>query len=103
LAFERLPIPKVYHPFISGPDNQTVRELMDRTGVKIVVPPHSVDKDEIVVSGEKEGVLEAKRFMLAVFEDKVPPLLMICIKFAYLPTAIVTSEIELLQPSSTSA
>ena len=72
--------------------------------MKIVVPPHSVDKDEIVVSGEKEGVLEAKRFMLAVFEDKVPPLLMmICIKFAYLPTAIVTSEIELLQPSSTSA
>ena len=45
---------------------------MERTGVKIVVPPHSVDQDEIVVSGEKEGVLEAKRFILAVFEEKVP-------------------------------
>jgi len=44
---------------------------MDRTGVKIVVPPHSVDKDEIVVSGEKEGVLEAKRFILAIYEEKV--------------------------------
>jgi len=44
---------------------------MERTGVKIIVPPHSVDKDEIVVSGEKDGVLEAKRYMLAVFEEKV--------------------------------
>jgi len=71
LAFERLPIAKVYHPFISGPDSQTVRDLMDRTGVKIIVPPHSVDKDEIVVSGEKEGVLDAKRFILAIYEEKV--------------------------------
>jgi len=71
LAFERLPIAKVYHPFICGPDSQTVRELMERTGVKIIVPPHSVDKDEIVVSGEKEGVSEAKRFILAIYEEKV--------------------------------
>ena len=61
----------MYHPFICGPDNQTVRELMERTGVKIIVPPHSVDKDEIVVSGEKDGVLEAKRYMLTIFEEKV--------------------------------
>lgn len=67
----------MYHPFICGPDNQTLREVMERTGVKIVVPPHSVDKDEIVVSGEKEGVLEAKRFILAVFEEKVKKLLLI--------------------------
>jgi len=39
--------------------------------VKIVVPPHSVDKDEIVVSGEKEGVLEAKRFIMTIYEEKV--------------------------------
>ena len=71
MAFERVPVPKVYHPFISGPDSQTVRELMERTGVKIMVPPHSVDKDEIVVSGEKDGVLEAKKFILAVFDEKV--------------------------------
>jgi len=71
LAFERLPIAKVYHPFICGPESQTVRELMERTGVKIIVPPHSVDKDEIVVSGEKEGVSEAKRFILTIYEEKV--------------------------------
>ena len=46
---------------------------MERTGVKIIVPPHSVDKDEIVVSGEKDGVLEAKRYMLAIFDEKVTP------------------------------
>ena len=44
---------------------------MERTGVKIVVPPHSVDKDEIVVSGEKEGVLEAKRFIMTIHDEKV--------------------------------
>ena len=44
---------------------------MERTGVKIVVPPHSEDKDEVVVSGDKKGVLEAKIFILAIFEEKV--------------------------------
>jgi len=48
-----------------------IRELTERTGVKIVVPPHSLDRDEIVVSGEKDGVLEAKRIIMAVFEEKV--------------------------------
>ena len=64
-------MPKVYHPFICGPDNSMIRELTERTGVKIAVPPHSLDRDEIVVSGEKDGVLEAKRIIMAVFEEKV--------------------------------
>lgn len=70
LAVERLPIPYVYHVFICGPDNQTLRDLMDQTGARISVPPHSVAKNEIVVSGEKEGVMKAKQVILAIYDEK---------------------------------
>ena len=70
LAFERLPIQKVYHPFICGPDNQKTKALMEETGSRISVPPPSVDKDEIVVSGEREGVRQAIEQIMAVYEEK---------------------------------
>ena len=44
---------------------------MDQTGARISVPPLSVDKDEIVVSGEKEGVHQAIERIMAVYEEKV--------------------------------
>lgn len=70
LAFERIPIPKIYHPFICGPDNQTLKDLTEPTGARIIVPPHAVLKDEIVISGEKEGVLRAKQAILHIYEEK---------------------------------
>lgn len=71
LAFERIPIPKIYHPFICGPDNQTLKDLTEPTGARIIIPPHAVLKDEIVISGEKEGVLRAKQAILHIYEEKV--------------------------------
>lgn len=71
LAFEKLPIQKVYHPFICGPNNSTIKQLIDETGVKINVPPLSVMSDEIVVSGEKEGVMKCKETIMAIYEEKV--------------------------------
>lgn len=70
LAFERVPVPKIYHPFICGPDNQTMKELMEMTGARIIVPPHAVLKDEIVISGEREGVLKAKQTILHIYDEK---------------------------------
>ncbi|XP_013393954.1 vigilin [Lingula anatina] len=70
LAFERLPIAKIYHPFICGPNNALMKELQDKTGARIHVPPPSVMKDEIVVSGEKEGVHEAKATIMKIYEEK---------------------------------
>ncbi|XP_053378526.1 vigilin-like [Mercenaria mercenaria] len=70
LAYERLPVQKVYHPFVCGPSNSTVRQLMDETGAKINVPPPSVLSDEIVVSGEKEGVMKCKATIMAIYEEK---------------------------------
>lgn len=71
LAFERIPIPKIYHPFICGPDNQTLKDLSEPTGARISIPPHALLKDEIVISGEKEGVLRAKQAILHIYEEKV--------------------------------
>lgn len=70
LANERLPVQKVYHPFVCGPNNSTVRQLMEETGAKINVPPPSVMSDEIVVSGEKEGVMKCKATIMAIYEEK---------------------------------
>lgn len=70
LAFERLPILKIYHPFICGPDNQQVKALAQQTGARISVPPPSVLKDEICVAGEKEGVYQAKQTILQIYEEK---------------------------------
>ena len=68
LAFERLPIPKAFHPFVCGPNKENIIKWQEETNAKISVPPH---KDEIVVSGEKEGVLKCKAAMMAIYEVKV--------------------------------
>lgn len=44
---------------------------MERTGAKIHVPPMQAEKDEIVVSGEKEGVMAAVAHIMKVYEEKV--------------------------------
>lgn len=72
LASERIPVPKIYHPFICGPDNQYIHELMQKFhDIKINVPPFSVMKDEISVSGEKEGVQKVAQHIRKVYEEKV--------------------------------
>jgi len=68
-AYERLEIPKIYHPFITGAHNEKIRAFTDGTGVKINIPPLSVQKDEISIAGEKDGVIKAKQAILAIFEE----------------------------------
>ncbi|KAK3594419.1 hypothetical protein CHS0354_037444 [Potamilus streckersoni] len=70
LAFERLPIEKIYHPFVCGPNNTIIKQLMDETGAKINVPPLSVQKDEIAVSGEKDGVNRCKATIMSIYNEK---------------------------------
>merc|ERR1712228_616818 len=57
-AYEVLPVLKIYHPFINGPNGEYVKQmLMDYPDVRINIPPLSVMKDEISVAGEKNGVM----------------------------------------------
>lgn len=70
MAFERLSIPKIYHPFITGPFNNNVVQLSAETGARINVPPPSIQKDEITIAGEKEAVAKAKECILKIYEEK---------------------------------
>lgn len=70
LAFERVNIPKIYHPFICGANNTTAKDIANRTGARINIPPPSVDKDELTVAGEKEGVQAAVKMITDIYKDK---------------------------------
>jgi hypothetical protein len=64
-------VPKMFHPFICGPKNENVDRLVRETGAKVNVPPPSVMKDEIVISGDKEGVAKCKDEIMKIYLDKV--------------------------------
>lgn len=68
---ERLTLEKVFHPFIAGAHNRLVQELSQETGARISIPPPSLPKDEIVITGEKEAVALALNRIRAFYEDKV--------------------------------
>lgn len=70
---ERLSLEKVFHPFIAGAHNRLVQELSQETGARISIPPPSLPKDEIVITGEKEAVALALNRIRAIYEDKVCP------------------------------
>jgi len=55
-ASEKVNIPKKYHAFICGPHNDRVKQLENDYNVRVNIPPPSVMKDDIHISGEKEGV-----------------------------------------------
>uniref|UniRef100_A0A672JFH9 Vigilin n=1 Tax=Salarias fasciatus TaxID=181472 RepID=A0A672JFH9_SALFA len=69
-AVERVNIDKVYHPFITGAYNKVVGEMSQDTGARINVPPPSVNKTEIVITGEKEQVALAVAMIKKIYEDK---------------------------------
>uniref|UniRef100_A0A023FAG6 Putative vigilin n=2 Tax=Triatoma infestans TaxID=30076 RepID=A0A023FAG6_TRIIF len=68
-AFERITIPKVYHPFICGAYNENVNNLMAETGTRINIPPSSSQVDVITIAGEKEGVASAKERIMKMYQS----------------------------------
>lgn len=70
-GFERLEIPRIFHPFIQGANQETVKKIAADTATKINIPPTSVQKDEITISGDKEGVALAKEKILKIYKEKV--------------------------------
>ncbi|XP_063043229.1 vigilin isoform X2 [Engraulis encrasicolus] len=69
-AVERLSLEKAFHPFIAGAHNRLVAELSQETGARISIPPPSLPKDEIVITGEKEAVALAVARIRAIYDDK---------------------------------
>lgn len=68
-GFERISVPKMFHPFVCGPFNETLNQMMTQTGTRINVPPPSVQKDEITITGEKNGVDEVVRRIASVHRE----------------------------------
>lgn len=68
---ERINVPKIYHPFIQGPFGERAAALSAETGARIHIPPTSTQSDEIVVAGEKTGVLAAKAQIEQIYEEMV--------------------------------
>uniref|UniRef100_A0AAZ3PY92 Vigilin n=1 Tax=Oncorhynchus tshawytscha TaxID=74940 RepID=A0AAZ3PY92_ONCTS len=69
-AVERLSLEKVFHPFIAGAYNRLVQELCQETGARVSIPPPSLHKDEIVITGEKEAVALAISRIRAIYDEK---------------------------------
>ncbi|XP_023174967.2 vigilin isoform X2 [Drosophila hydei] len=66
---DRTTVPKIYHPFIVGPYNENLNKLQEETGAKINVPPQQVQKEEIIISGEKDAVAAAKAKVEAIYKE----------------------------------
>jgi len=67
LAFERLIIEHVYHPFLAG---SVAAGIVEKTGARINIPPGSAMKNEITVAGEKEGVAKAVSEIKEIYDEK---------------------------------
>ncbi|XP_023295266.2 vigilin isoform X2 [Lucilia cuprina] len=66
---DRILVPKIYHPFIVGPYNENLNKMQEETGAKVNVPPQSMQKDEIVITGEKDAVAAAKAKVEAIYKE----------------------------------
>lgn len=66
LGFERLSIPKIYHPFIAI----VADELKAKHGCRINIPPASVPSDDLTVAGERDGVLHCAEEIRQLYENK---------------------------------
>lgn len=67
---ERITVPKIFHPFIVGPFGRLLEAINRETGAKVNVPPASVQRDEISITGEKTAVLRAMERVVAIAEEK---------------------------------
>uniref|UniRef100_A0A8C2D029 Vigilin n=1 Tax=Cyprinus carpio TaxID=7962 RepID=A0A8C2D029_CYPCA len=76
-AVERLSFEKAFHPFIAGAYNRLVQELSQETGARISIPPPSIPKDEIVITGEKEAVAMAIARIRAIYEEKAKSVIVV--------------------------
>ncbi len=59
----------MYHPFICGPYNRQLESWQGERGCKANIPPVSVDSDEIMLSGNREGVAWVRNEIYRLVSD----------------------------------
>ncbi len=70
-AREEIDVPSEYHPFLSGPSGSIAAGIMERTSVKINMPPLSSKKSGITIVGEREGIAKAKDELMKIYTNAV--------------------------------
>ena len=69
-SYENLAIPKIYHPFITGPNNDNIEKLKtEHPACWVNIPPLLVMKDELSLAGETEDVQAVKAKIMKLFKD----------------------------------
>ncbi len=48
-----------------------VKSISDNTGARVNIPPFSLNKDEITIAGEKDGVAKAKTQIVKLYHELV--------------------------------
>jgi rRNA processing protein Krr1/Pno1 len=66
----RLSIPKIIHPWIRGCKNEISDDIALRSGAKVNIPPAHIEKDEIIVSGDREKVDLAVQEIRQIAKEK---------------------------------
>ncbi|GFU21823.1 vigilin [Nephila pilipes] len=58
------------HPFIIGPFNETINQMIAETKARINFPPASVTKDELIIPAEKEAVAKGLGRIQNIYEER---------------------------------
>jgi hypothetical protein len=69
-ASETINIPRAVFPWVRGPANENLERLQNEYNVKINIPPSASEKENIVVSGEREGVYKVVDILKQIYESK---------------------------------
>jgi len=70
LDVKKLNFDRNYHPFLCGAHNCVINELYkDAKNLRVNVPPASVQKDEIVITGDREDVAKATAKLSAIYKE----------------------------------
>jgi len=70
LAVEKLSFDRNFHPFLCGAHNCVINELYkEAKNLRVNVPPASVNKDEIVITGDREEVAKATAKLTAIYKE----------------------------------
>ena len=70
-GMKRLVIPKLYHTWLSGINNEVYHEIGARTSAKINIQPTQVDKDNVVISSDRKNVDLAVQEINKIYADKI--------------------------------
>ena len=56
---------------MSGPNGSLIKSITETTGARVNIPPLSLNKNEISVAGDKDGVAKATAQIMQLYKEMV--------------------------------